>query len=95
MALQENKLDIRRLQKVALRARVFTSFMDPLMNMVNNLGLTVVACAGGWLAVIGMASTGEIAAFINYASRLGCPYGGVSLTIGEIRHSLAHSPKYN
>lgn len=41
----------RRLQKVAVRARILTSFMGPLMNMINNFGLAVVACAGGWLAV--------------------------------------------
>jgi ATP-binding cassette subfamily B protein len=51
----------RRLQRVATRARIFAGFMGPLMNMVNNLGLAVVACAGGWLAVESLATVGEIA----------------------------------
>jgi len=50
----------RRLQKVALRARIFTSFMGSLMNMVNNLGLAIVACAGGWLAVEAMAPSARL-----------------------------------
>ena len=61
----------RRLQKVALRARIFAGFMGPMMNMVNNLGLAIVACSGGWLAVQGLATVGAIATFINYAGRLG------------------------
>jgi ATP-binding cassette, subfamily B, multidrug efflux pump len=79
----------RRLQKVALRARIFTSFMGPLMNMVNNLGLAVVACAGGWLAVEALATVGEIAAFINYASRLGRPLNMIAQLFTSIQAALA------
>ena len=79
----------RRLQKVALRARVLTSFMGPLMNMVNNFGLAVVACAGGWLAVGGMATVGEIASFINYAGRLGRPLNMIAQLFTSIQAALA------
>ena len=79
----------RRLQKVALRARIFTSFMGPLMNMVHNLGLAVVACAGGWLAVQALATVGEIAAFINYAQRLGRPLNMIAQLFTSIQSALA------
>jgi ATP-binding cassette, subfamily B, multidrug efflux pump len=79
----------RRLQKVALRARVFTSFMGPLMNMVSNLGLAVVACAGGWLAVESLATVGEIAAFISYANRLGRPLNMIAQLFTSIQAALA------
>ena len=79
----------RHLQKVALRARVFSSFMGPLMNMVNNLGLAVVACAGGWLAVEALATVGEIAAFISYASRLGRPLNQIAQLFTSIQAALA------
>ncbi|MBL8092531.1 MAG: ABC transporter ATP-binding protein [Anaerolineales bacterium] len=79
----------RRLQKVALRARILTSFMGPLMNMVNNFGLAVVACAGGWLAVAGLATVGEIAAFINYAGRLGRPLNMIAQLFTSIQAALA------
>ncbi|MBN2116483.1 MAG: ABC transporter ATP-binding protein [Anaerolineales bacterium] len=79
----------RRLQKVALRARIFTSFMGPLMNMVHNLGLAVVACAGGWLAVQALATVGEIAAFINYAQRLGRPLNMIAQLFTSIQAALA------
>lgn len=79
----------RRLQQAALRARIFTSFMGPLMNMVNNLGLTIVACVGGWLAVAALATVGEIAAFINYANRLGRPLNMIAQLFTSIQSALA------
>ena len=59
------------------------------MNMVNNLGLAVVACAGGWLAVQGMATVGEIAAFVNYAGRLGRPLNQIAQLFNSIQSALA------
>ena len=79
----------RRLQKVALRARIFAGFMGPLMNMVNNLGLAIVACSGGWLAVQGLATVGEIAAFVNYAGRLGWPLNQIAQLFNSIQSALA------
>ena len=83
----------RQLQKVALRTRVLTDFMGPLMNLVNNLGLAVVACAGGWLAVEAMDTVGEIAAFINYASRLGRPLNMIAQLFTSIQAALASAER--
>ena len=77
------------LRRVALRARTFASFMGPLMNMVNYLGLAVVACAGGWLAVLGSATVGEVAAFVNYAGRLGFPLNQIAQLFTSIQSALA------
>jgi len=79
----------RRLQRVATRARILAGFMGPLMNMVNNLGLAVVACSGGWLAVQGMATVGEIAAFVNYAGRLGRPLNQIAQLFNMVQSALA------
>ncbi len=79
----------RRLQKVALRARIFAGFMGPLMNMVNNLGLAVVACSGGWLAVQGLVTVGEIATFVNYAGRLSWPLNQIAQLFNNIQSALA------
>jgi ATP-binding cassette subfamily B protein len=79
----------RRLQRVALRARILAGFMGPLMNMVNNLGLAIVTCSGGWLAVQGLATVGEIAAFVNYAGRLGRPLNQIAQLFSSIQSALA------
>jgi ATP-binding cassette subfamily B protein len=79
----------QRLRRAATRARIFASFMGPLMNMVNNMGLAVVACSGGWLAVQGMVTVGEIAAFIGYAGRLGWPLNQIAQLFNSIQSALA------
>jgi ATP-binding cassette subfamily B protein len=89
VAVERFSLINRKLQKVALRARVFASFMGPLMNMVNNLGLAIVACSGGWLAVQGLVTVGEIAAFVNYAGRLGFPLNQIAQLFNSIQSALA------
>ncbi len=79
----------RKLQKVALRARVFAGSMGPVMNMVNNLGLAIVACAGGWLAVQSLATVGEVAAFVNYARQLSWPLNQIAQLFNSIQSALA------
>ena len=63
--------------------------MGPLMNMVNNLGLAIVACSGGWLAVQGLATVGEVAAFVNYAGRLSWPLNQIAQLFNSIQSALA------
>ena len=79
----------RKLQKFALRARIFAGFMGPVMNMVNNLGLAIVACTGGYLAVQGSVSVGEIATFVNYAGRLSFPLNQIAQLFNSIQSALA------
>ncbi|HEY9076609.1 MAG TPA: ABC transporter ATP-binding protein [Anaerolineaceae bacterium] len=79
----------QNLRKVAIRARVFASFMGPIMNMVNNLGLAVVACSGGFLALQGAVTVGDIAAFVNYARRLAFPLNQIANLINSIQSALA------
>ncbi len=79
----------RHLQKAAFRARVFAGAMGPLMNLVNNLGLAIVATTGGWLAIQGLASVGTIATFINYSNRLGWPLNMIAQLYNSIQSALA------
>ena len=59
------------------------------MNMVNNVGLAIVACSGGWLAVQGLVTVGEIAAFVNYAGRLSFPLNQIAQLFTSIQSALA------
>jgi ATP-binding cassette subfamily B multidrug efflux pump len=79
----------RTLRKVSIRARVIAGFMGPIMNMVSNLGLAVVACSGGWLAVKGLATVGEVAAFVNYSGRFGRPLNQIAQLFSSIQSALA------
>ncbi len=89
VTVEEFSVINRNLMRVALRARIWAGFMGPLMNMVNYLGLAVVACSGGWLAVLGSATVGEVAAFVNYAGRLGFPLNQIAQLFTSIQSALA------
>jgi len=79
----------RRLQRAATRAQILAGFMGPLMNMVNNLSLAVVAGTGGWLALQGLATVGTIATFVNYAGRFSRPLNQIAQLFNSIQSALA------
>jgi ATP-binding cassette subfamily B protein len=88
-AIEDFRVVNRRLQRAATRANILAGFMGPLMNMVNNLGLAIVAGSGGWLAVQGLATVGIIATFVNYAGRLGRPLNQIAQLFNSIQSALA------
>jgi ATP-binding cassette, subfamily B, multidrug efflux pump len=88
--VQEQFIQVNRhLKKVSLWARIFAGFLGPLMNMVNNLGLAIVACSGGVLAVRGLATVGSVAAFVSYAGRLSWPLNQIAQLFNVIQSALA------
>jgi ATP-binding cassette, subfamily B, multidrug efflux pump len=89
VTLVEFSVTNRRLQKVAFRARWFAGMMGPLMNMVNNISLAIIACAGGVLAVQGLATVGEVAAFVGYAGRLSWPLNMIAQLYNSVQSALA------
>jgi len=89
MAIKEFDVVNRRLRGAATRAQILTGFMGPLSNMVNNLGLAVVAGTGGWLAVQGLATVGTIAAFVNYARGFARPLNQIAQLFNSIQSALA------
>jgi ATP-binding cassette, subfamily B, multidrug efflux pump len=79
----------RQLQHAATRAQIFSSFMGPLMNMVNNAGLAIVAGTGGWLAAEGLATVGTITTFVNYAGRVSRPLNQIAQLFNSIQSAIA------
>jgi ATP-binding cassette subfamily B protein len=79
----------RDLQQAATQAEIFAGFMGPVMNLVNNVSLAVVAGAGGWMAVRGWATVGTIAAFVSYARQFGRPLSHIAQLFNVIQAALA------
>jgi ATP-binding cassette subfamily B protein len=77
------------LRQAATRAQTFAGFIGPMMNLVNNLGLAIVAGAGGWMAVQGMATVGIIASFINYTRQFGRPLNEIAHLYNSIQSAVA------
>ena len=63
--------------------------MGPLMNLVNNIGFAIVAGAGGWMAVQGMATVGTIASFISYARQFSRPLNQIANLYNSIQSAIA------
>ena len=79
----------RKLQQAATQAGIYAGFMGPVMNMVNNVSLALVAGAGGWMAVQGWATIGTIAAFVSYARHFGRPLNQIAQLFNVIQSALA------
>lgn len=77
------------LRASATRAQIFAGYIGPLMNFINNLGLAIVAGAGGWMAVLGMATVGTIASFISYTRQFGRPLSDIATLYNLIQAAVA------
>ncbi len=77
------------LRRAAVRAQIFAGFVGPLMNVVNNLGLAVVAGVGGWMALQGLATVGTIASFISYSRQFGRPLNDIANLYNMIQAAIA------
>ena len=77
------------LRSAAIRAQIYAGFMGPLMNFTGNIGLAIVVCTGGWLALMGMATVGTIAAFITYARHFGRPLTELAQLYNAMQSAIA------
>lgn len=78
-----------RLKYTGTRAQFFGTLMPPLTFFVNNMGLVIVAFAGGCMAIQGDVTIGVIAAFISYVRQFGRPLGQVANLYNSIQSALA------
>jgi ATP-binding cassette subfamily B multidrug efflux pump len=78
-----------KLRRASTRAEMFAGFMGPMMNLVNNVRLAIVAGAGGWMALQGFATVGTIASFINYAREFGRPLSQIAQLYAQIQGAIA------
>jgi len=79
----------QKLRKVSTRAEIFAGTLPSLTGLVNNTGLTIVAGIGGWMALRGVATVGDIASFVQYARRFGWPLNGIASLYNTIQSAIA------
>ncbi len=87
--IEQFKVVNRKLRAAASRAQIFAGTLGPISNFVNNVGLAIVAGAGGWMAVQGLATVGTIAAFINYARQFSMPLNQIANLYNTIQSAVA------
>jgi len=68
-----------------IQAMFYPLLIPPLMGVLSNAGIAVVAGLGGWLAIQGLATVGTIATFITYSRRFAQPLRH----LGQLYNSIA------
>lgn len=83
--VQQNNI----LRDVGVRAQIWSGFIMPLMNVINNFGFGVIAIFGGYLAVNQIISVGVIASFISYSKQFSRPLNELANTFNTLQSGIA------
>ena len=88
-AIKEFGKDNQELYKSGWRSQFLSGLMHPLMNFVGNVGYVAVAILGGYFAVKGRITVGNIQSFIQYNKQFTQPIGQVAQISSTIQSMLA------
>jgi len=81
------------LRVAGTQAQIWSGFIMPAMNVINNLSLAVVAFAGSVLAIRGAITVGIIATFIAYARQFGRPLNEMAGVYNQLQSALASTER--
>lgn len=79
----------RDLRIKGYKAQIWTGYLMPLINVINNFGFAVVALLGGVLAVNNMITIGIIASFISYSKQFVRPLNDIANIFNTLQSALA------
>ena len=73
----------------AWKAQFLSGLMRPVMDFIGNLGYVVVSILGGWFAVRGVITVGEIQSFIQYVRRFTQPVSQMAQISNVLQSTIA------
>jgi len=79
----------QRLYNNAWKSQFLSGLMMPMMHFISNLGYVGSVVTGGWLAINGRISIGDIQAFIQYVNQLNQPMVQVAQIMNIIQSTVA------
>ena len=88
-AIKEFEKENQELYKSGWRSQFLSGLMYPLMNFVGNVGYVAVAILGGYFAVKGRITVGNIQSFIQYNKQFTQPIGQVAQISSTIQSMIA------
>ncbi|MGC8778995.1 MAG: ABC transporter ATP-binding protein, partial [Candidatus Caldatribacteriaceae bacterium] len=83
----------QELQKVGTKAQIYSGVIGPLMNVINNLSLAIIAGFGGWFAIQGTVSVGVIASFITYSRQFTRPLNELANQFNMFQSAIASAER--
>jgi ATP-binding cassette subfamily B protein len=88
-AIEEFERHNARLRYVGTKAQIWSGYIMPLMNVINNIGFATVAGVGGILAVRGLATVGVVASFLGYSRQFARPLNELSSIYNMLLSAVA------
>ena len=71
------------------KAQIWSGFLMPLMNVINNLGIAAIAIVGGVLAVNDAVTIGVIASFVSYSRQFTRPLNDLANIFNVFQSAVA------
>lgn len=79
----------KKLYESSTKAQIWSGYMMPLLNVINNLIFAVVAITGGILSVGYGLSVGTVVSFLSYSKQFSQPLNAVAGMFNTIQSALA------
>ena len=79
----------QRVRSAGIRALTYSLLMMPLMTILSNLNIALVAGFGGWMVLRNLATIGQIASFISYTRTFTHPLRQIANLFNTIQAALA------
>jgi ATP-binding cassette subfamily B multidrug efflux pump len=74
---------------VGISANSYAMLIPPLMGILSNANIAILAGLGGWMTLQGLASVGTIAAFYNYSRQFAGPLRQLGNLYNQLQSALA------
>lgn len=87
--LKQFKAINEKLNESSTKAQIWSGYMMPLMNVINNLTFTIVAFVGGILSVGYGLAIGTVVSFLSYSKQFAQPLNSVAGMFNTIQSALA------
>lgn len=79
----------QELCEYSTQAQTWAGYMMPLMNVINNISYSLIACTGGILSVNGIVNVGVVVSFLTYSKQFGQPLNSIAGMFNNIQSALA------
>jgi ATP-binding cassette subfamily B multidrug efflux pump len=76
-------------RQVGIHAQTYAMLVPPLMGILSNANIAVLAGLGGWMALQGWATVGTIATFYNYSRKFAAPLRQLGNLYNQVQAALA------
>ncbi|BBB90845.1 MAG TPA: ABC transporter ATP-binding protein [Methylomusa anaerophila] len=78
-----------KLCEVGVKAQIWSGFLMPIMNVINNVGFAAIALVGGILAVKNVITVGMIASFLGYSRQFVRPINDLANIFNILQSGVA------